>query len=191
MKAGQIDKYKARLVAQGFPQVEGVDYFVTFAPVAKMSALRTILAIAARNDWDINVFDFHGAFLNGEFDDEEEIYMEQPPDFEFADRRKYVLRLHKTIYGLNQSSRKWYEKLTTAIATLGFIPLETDHAVFKLIQDDNIIILAVRIHVDDCVITGSSPSLILEIQDRIAQLFKVTFLGPVSSELATRTRDYP
>jgi hypothetical protein len=86
--------------------------------------------------------------------------------------------LRKTIYGLKQSSRKWYEKLTTALATLGFTPLETDHAVFKLVQDDNIVILAV--HVDDCIITGSSPSLILEMQDRIAQLFKVTFLGPVS-----------
>jgi hypothetical protein len=76
MKAGLIDKYKARLVAQGFTQVEGVDYFVTFAPVAKMFALRTILAIAARNDWDsdINGFDFHSAFLNGEFDGEKEIY---------------------------------------------------------------------------------------------------------------------
>ncbi len=73
---GIIDKYKARLVVQGFTQVEGVDYFVTFAPVAKLVSLRIILAIAARNDWDINVFDFHGAFLNGEFDDEEELYME-------------------------------------------------------------------------------------------------------------------
>ncbi len=103
---GVIDKYKARLVAQGFTQVEGVDYFVTFVPVAKLASLRIILAIAARNDWDINVFDFHGAFLNGEFDDEEELYMEQPPDFEFADRRQYVLRLRKTIYSLKQSSRK-------------------------------------------------------------------------------------
>jgi hypothetical protein len=91
---------------------------------------------------------------------------------------KYVLRLHKTIYGLKQSSRKWYENLTTALATLGFTPLETDHAIFKFVQDDNIIILAV--HVDDCVIIGSSPSLILDMQDHITQLFKVTFLGPIS-----------
>ncbi len=104
--------------------------------------------------------------------------MEQPPDFEFADRQKYVLRLRKTIYGLKQSSRKWYEKLTAALATLGFAALEKDHAVYRLVTGSDIIILA--IHVDDCTITGSSPSLIIKIQDRIGQLFKITLLGPIS-----------
>ena len=63
--AGKIEKYKARLVAKGYSQVQGVDYDNTYAPVARLSSLRTILAIAARNDWDIEVFDFHSAFLNG------------------------------------------------------------------------------------------------------------------------------
>ena len=62
--AGEIEKYKARLVAKGYSQVQGVDYDNTYAPVARLSSLRTILAIAARNDWDIEVFDFHSAFLN-------------------------------------------------------------------------------------------------------------------------------
>ncbi len=85
-KSGRvIDKYKAQFVSKGFTQAEGVDYFETFAPVAKLASLRTILAIAAQNDWEIKVFDFHGAFLNGEFNDNEEIYMEQPPDPEFVD----------------------------------------------------------------------------------------------------------
>ncbi len=87
-------------MAQGFTQVKGIDYFVTFAPVAKLASLRIILAIAAHNNWDINIFDFYSAFLNREFDDEEELYMKQPPDFEFVDQHEYVLCLHKMIYGL-------------------------------------------------------------------------------------------
>jgi len=67
--AGEIDKYKARLIAQGFTQVLGVDYYETYAPVARLTSLRLILAIAARQDWDIDIFDFHSAFLNGKLND--------------------------------------------------------------------------------------------------------------------------
>ncbi len=73
--------------------------------------------------------------------------MEQPPDHKFADRHKFVLRLRKTIYGLKQSSRKWYEKLTGALRSLGFSPLEKDHGVFQLATERELIILA--IHIDD------------------------------------------
>ena len=74
-KDGKIEKYKARLVAQGFTQVHGVNYTETFAPVAKLASLRTTLSIAASNDWPIEVFDFNSAFLNGELDPSEQIYM--------------------------------------------------------------------------------------------------------------------
>ncbi len=154
-----------QLVAQGFTQVEGVDYFVTFAPVAKLVSLRIILAIAAQNNWDINMFDFHGTFLNGEFEDDEELYMKQPPDFELVDWHQYVLCLRKTMYGLKQSARKWYKKLTTTLATLKFTTLEKDHVVYRLVTGLDIIILA--IHIDDCTITGSSSALIIQIQDQI------------------------
>jgi len=80
---GNISKWKAQLVARGFTQVYGVDYFETFAPVAKLASIHTILAIVARNNWDISMFDFHSAYLNGELD--EDIYMEQPPYYETAD----------------------------------------------------------------------------------------------------------
>jgi len=70
-----IDKYKVRLVARGFTQIYGVDYFDTFSPVAKLASLRTILAIAARFDWEIESFDFNGAYLNGELGEDEEIHI--------------------------------------------------------------------------------------------------------------------
>ena len=80
--AGEIDKYKAHLVVRGFTQQYGVDYDETYAPVARLASLRLILAIAARQDWDIDVFDFHSAFLNGKLDDDEIIFMELPPGFD-------------------------------------------------------------------------------------------------------------
>jgi hypothetical protein len=97
---GEIDKYKARLVARGFTQVQGVD-FETFSPTAKLSSLRTILSIATRFDWDIKVFDYSAAFLNGEFTPDEEIYMEQAPHY-INGNQGDVIRLHRTIYGLKQ-----------------------------------------------------------------------------------------
>jgi hypothetical protein len=90
---GDVEKFKARLVARGFTQVEGVDVFEKYAPVAKMSSLRIILSIANRRDWDIDQFDFTAAFLNMTLDDNEVIFMEQPPDFETADRTKFILHL--------------------------------------------------------------------------------------------------
>ena len=80
---GKISQWKARLVVCGFTQVYGVDYFETFTPVAKLASIRSILVIATCNDWDISMFDFHSAYLNGKLN--KDIFMEQPPDYEMAD----------------------------------------------------------------------------------------------------------
>ena len=84
--AGKIDKYKAHLIMHGFTQVYGIDYYETYAPVAHLTSLHLILALAACHDWEIEVFDFHSAFLNGKLDDNEVIYMELPPGFEKSGR---------------------------------------------------------------------------------------------------------
>jgi hypothetical protein len=67
---------------------------------------QTILAIAAQNDWEVNVFDFHGTYLNGELDEGEDVYMEQPPDHKMADHKAFVLKLNKVLYGLKQGGQK-------------------------------------------------------------------------------------
>ncbi|SJL02247.1 uncharacterized protein ARMOST_05573 [Armillaria ostoyae] len=159
---GEIDKYKARLIAHGFTQVQGVDYFETFSPTAKLSSLRTFLSIATHYNWDIKLFDYSAAFLNGEFSDNEEIYMEQPPHYTNGNPNE-VIRLRRTIYGLKQSR---------------FHALHNDHAVYRLIRGDDIILMA--IHIDDSTIIGTSPTLIDEIQEEIAQIFKITMLGPLN-----------
>ena len=97
---GSVDKYKARLVARGFTQVYGVDYFNTYSPVARLTSFRTILAVAARYNWDIESFDFIGAYLNGKLDDCEEIYMQSPPGYD--NEPQTVKRLQKSLYGLNK-----------------------------------------------------------------------------------------
>jgi hypothetical protein len=164
---GNVEKFKARLMARGFTQVEGVNVFEKYAPVAKMSSLRIILSIANCRDWDIDQFDFTAAFLNVTLDEDEVIFMEQPPDFETADRTKFVLRLWKTIYGLKQSARKWYQLLTKNLAELGFRVLVTDNMVYIKTEGSHITILA--IHVDDTTITSSSPQLITHYQQEVAQ----------------------
>ena len=143
---GSIDKFKARLVARGFTQIYGVDYFTTFSPVAKLSSFRTILAIAARHDWEIESFDFNAAYLNGELDDNEEIYMHPPPGYDSDP--DIVKRLRKALYGLKQAGQKWYDTLSRALADIGFSVSQADPGVFIAEIGEDILILAV--HVDDC-----------------------------------------
>ena len=98
--AGEFDKYKARLVARGFTQIYGVDYYKTYSPVVRLSSFRLLMAIAARNGWILDNFDFDQAFLNSKLGEDEVIYMEQPPGHETNDREHWVWRLLRSLYGL-------------------------------------------------------------------------------------------
>ena len=171
---GSIEKYKARLVARGFTQIYGVDYTETFAPVARMSSLRTILALAARNDWPIEVFDFNSAFLNSKLD--EDIFMQLPPGSEGSEGGKLVAHLRKALYGLKQGGRAWYSTLKTTLEELGFTRSNYDHGVFYL-KKGGLIILA--IHVDDCTITGTTQALLDDTKRRLNVRYALTDLGPI------------
>ena len=175
-REGKIEKYKARLVAQGFTQIYGVNYTDTFAPVAKFASIRTILSIAATNDWPIEVFDFNIAFLNGKLDSSDVIYMQQPPGYGNGDRNT-VLKLHKAIYGLKQGGKTWYDTLSKTLFDLGFKCAEADPGVFYLKQDNNMVVYA--IHVDDCVTTGSTQGLIDHYKRMVSTRFALTDLGPI------------
>ena len=155
-----------------------MDYFETFAPVARLSSIHLILAVAARNDWEIHMFDFHLAYLNGVLDDEETIYMEQPPHHEIANHSRYVVKLQKSLYGLKQAGRKWYETLHKALVNIGFQRSTVDPAVFYTRVGEDVAILF--IHVDDTTITSSSLHLIEESERQIGNIFTITHLGPVS-----------
>ena len=176
--AGEIDKYKARLVARGFTQIYGIDYYETYAPVARLASLRILLALAARNDWYIHTFDFDSAFLNSEFEEDEEIYIEQPPGYETKDRKYWVWRLWKALYGLKQGARNWYKALCKALGELGFIRIEADHGVFiKRIGKDVIILV---VHVDDCAAIGNSMESIRKFITDMNKKYRLTDTGPAS-----------
>ena len=102
---GSIEKYKARFVAIGFSQKEGIDYEETFAPVARYTPIRIIMALTSIMKWDLHQMDVKTAFLNGVI--EEEVYIEQPQGFEVEDRRTHVCKLKKALYGLKQAPRSW------------------------------------------------------------------------------------
>ncbi len=95
---GRIEKYKARFVARGFSQAQGVDYDETFAPVARYSTIRSILALSAMMGWKLHQMDVKTAFLNGKI--EEEVYIQQPLGFEIHGKESHVCRLKKALYGL-------------------------------------------------------------------------------------------
>jgi hypothetical protein len=181
---GTIDKYKARLLARGFTQIYGVDYFTTYSPVAKLTSFRTILAIATRHDWEIESFDFIGVYLNGELDANEELYMQAPPGYDSDPR--VVKRLLKSLYGLKQAGRRWYDTLARALKNLGFTTSVADPGVFIARVSGQILILAV--HVDDCVLTGSSSNLISEYKQKLNSCYALTDLGPVHWLLGIKVR---
>jgi Reverse transcriptase (RNA-dependent DNA polymerase) len=114
--AGNDVCYKAHLVAQGFSQVPGVDYFDTFAPVAKLALIQTVLALAAANDMELHQIDIKGTYLNGELTNSETMYMSQPPGYHAPNSSGKVCLLQKMLYGLKQSGRCWYQKLVDIIS---------------------------------------------------------------------------
>jgi hypothetical protein len=125
-----IIHHKARLIAQGFSQVPSVDYFNTFAPVAKLASIRAVLAMAAAEDMELHQIDIKGAYLNGELTEREMIYMSQPPGYPALNSANKVCRLRKTLYGLKQSGRHWYQKLVNIMHQLGFTRCDVDQAMF-------------------------------------------------------------
>ncbi|CAI5945109.1 unnamed protein product [Closterium sp. NIES-65] len=120
--------FKARYVARGFSQRQGVDYFQTFSPTSKMTTLRVLLHVAAHRDYELHSLDFSTAFLQGSL--HEEIWLRRPPGFtgSFPPGTQWSLR--RPVYGLRQSPREWHDTLRTTLATLGFAPSTADPSLF-------------------------------------------------------------
>eukprot|EP01018_Ginkgo_biloba_P029061 Gb_03163 [translate_table: standard] len=170
---GNVEKYKAPLVAKGFSQVEGVDYSETFAPVAKMNSIRLVLSLAVSHKWVVHQMDVKSAFLNDDL--QEEIYMEQPLGFALSENSSLVCRLRKSLYGLKQAPWAWYEKMDKFLLDSGFSRCHSDPTVYTKKSNDELLILV--LYVDDLIITGSSTSLIHNVKSSLMNQFEMTDLG--------------
>ena len=117
---GQVDKYKARYAVKGFARVEGLDYFETYTPTCKPETFRTLLAIATQKDLELGQMDVKSAYLHSAT--EEEIYLDQPQGFvkQGEQGQTLVCTLNKSIYGLKQVAKNWYESVGNLLIKNGF-----------------------------------------------------------------------
>ncbi|KAK1693722.1 hypothetical protein QYE76_010419 [Lolium multiflorum] len=169
---GSLERYKARLVARGFQQEHGRDYDKTFAPVAHMTTVRTLLAVASFAA-GLSPSLMLNAFLNGELS--EEVYMQPPPGYSVPDGM--VCRLRRSLYGLKQAPRAWFERFASVVTAAGFSPSLHDPALFVHTSPHGRTLLL--LYVDDMIITGDDPEYIAFVKARLRDQFLMTDLGPL------------
>ncbi|GJU76489.1 retrovirus-related pol polyprotein from transposon TNT 1-94 [Tanacetum coccineum] len=153
---GGILKNKARLVARGYRQEEGIDFEESFAPVARLEAIRIFLAFAAHMNMVVYQMDVKTAFLNGNL--REEVYVSQPDGFVDPDKPNYVYKLKKALYGLKQAPRAWYDMLSSFLISNDFSKGSVDPTLF--IRREGKELLLVQIYVDDIIFAASTPELL-------------------------------
>jgi transposase InsO family protein len=178
---GNITRFKARLVARGFSQAYGVDYFDTFAPVAKLTTYRTIFALAALEKWEIHGMDVITAYLLGKLD--EEIYMMQPEGFiRMGMKRNMVCRLLRSLYGLKQAARVWNLKIHAFLIKIGFVRSSADPCLYIDVKR----CLYITIWVDDLLIVGKHGSDIANVKAQLSREFEMKDLGELEHFLGMR-----
>ena len=143
---GRLRKFKARICARGDRQIAGVDYGESFAPVVSWSTVRLLLCMSVKLGWETRQVDFSNAFVQASL--KEEVYMRMPPGFEEASGEQAVLKLDKSLYGLVQAPKAWFEHLTAKFAKLGLYPSDIDPCLFYGHG------MAVLCYVDDCLFFG-------------------------------------
>ncbi|KAL0539470.1 hypothetical protein IC582_023682 [Cucumis melo] len=170
---GSILRYKARMVAKGFHQHPGVDFFEMFNPVIKASTIRVVLSIAVTNGWLLRQLDFNNAFLNGHL--EENVYMMQPPGYVHLSYPNYACKLNKAIYGLKQAPREWNATLSKEHLKWGFINSRSNFSLFIFRRNNYVVLLLV--YVDDIIVTGNDSVLISTLIKSLDKQFALKDLG--------------
>jgi len=182
---GSLERYKARLVDRGFQQEHGRDYDETFAPVAHMTTVRTLLAVASVRQWSISQLDVKNAFLNGEL--REEVYMQPPPGYSVPDGM--VCHLRRSLYGLKQAPRAWFERFSSIVTDAAFKPSDHDPALFVHTSPRGRTLLL--LYVDDMIITGDDSQFIEFVKKRLSDKFLMSDLGPLRYFLGLEVSSTP
>jgi hypothetical protein len=169
---GTIDKYKDRLVAKGYTQKDGEDFFDTYSPVARITTIRVLLSLAASYGLIVHQMDVKTAFLNGELD--EEIYMDQPDGFVVKGEEQKVCELLKSLYGLKQAPKQWHEKFDTTLTSAGYF-VEADRCMYYRHGGGHFVILC--LYVDDIIIFGTNMDITNEVKSFLSKSFDMKDLG--------------
>ncbi|GJT74753.1 putative ribonuclease H-like domain-containing protein [Tanacetum coccineum] len=182
---GIVVRNKARLVAQGYTQEEGIDYDEVFAPVARIEAIRLFFAYASFMGFIVYQMDVKSAFLYGTI--EEEVYVCQPPGFEDPPQfPNKVYKVEKALYGLHQAPRAWYETLSTYLLENGFRRGTIDKAIF--IKKDKGDILLVQLYVDYIIFGSTKKSLCVEFEQMMHKRFQMSSMGELTFFLGLQVK---
>jgi len=152
---GSLARHKARWVVCGFSQQYDIDYDETFSPIVKPATIRIVLSIAASSSWPIHQLDVKNAFLHGHLD--ETVYCEQPPGF-VDPAADHVCLLQKSLYGLKQVPRAWYQRFAGFVQCSGFTASVSDTSLFVYKEGADVVYLL--LYIDDIILTASSPALL-------------------------------
>lgn len=163
---------KVRLVAQGHSQVEGLDFDGTFAPIARLDAIRILLAFTTFKGFRLYQMDVKSVFLNGFI--EEEVYVKQSPCFENSRFPNHVYKLFKALCGLKQPPRAWYDRQKIFLLKNDFEMGKVDKTLFILRQGSNFLI--VQIYVDDIIFGGSSHALVSMFLEMMSREFEISMM---------------
>ncbi|CAI7919661.1 unnamed protein product [Closterium sp. NIES-53] len=184
---GSPPAFKARYVARGFSQRQGVDFFQTFSPNPKMTTLRVILHVATQRDYELHSLEFSTAFLQGSL--HEEIWLRHPPGFTGSFPAGTQWSLRRSVYGLRQVPREWHDTLRTTLATLGFAPSTTDPSLF-LRTDTSLPPFYVLMYVDDLVFAIADTEALALVKSQLQKRRTCTDLSELRSYLGLQiTRD--
>ena len=181
---GEVDKYKARYVAKGFTQVEGLDFFETYAPTCKPETFRTLLAVATQKGLELRQMDVKSAYLHSEI--EEEIYLEQPQGFvkQGKNGQPLACKLNKSIYGLKQAAKNWYESLANLLIKNGFQRSRNDYCLFVRKKKDGTFSY-ILLWVEDIIIAGEH-NVVNAIKSLLEKSFKMDDRGELHWFLGMR-----
>ncbi|CAI5483777.1 unnamed protein product [Closterium sp. Yama58-4] len=182
---GSPPVFKARYVARGFSQREGVDFFQTFAPTPKMTTLRVLLHVAAQRDYELHSLDFSTAFLQGSL--HEEVWLRRPSAFTGTFPPGTQWRLRRPVYGLRQAPREWHDTLRSTLSDLGFQPSSADPSLFVRRGSTPFFVL---VYVDDLVFATADRVALADVKSELQKRHTCTDLGELRHYLGLQiTRD--